>query len=171
MTDRGGETLSMPAIKAIVRSVRLSAFRLCLLWSQSEAESGSRSIRRWCRYAQLLWRNRVSRLSASDPTRASSGHAAGRWSRLKEAEFVSKTSEQLMLVTGATGRQGGAMYRCLQQQELKLRALARDPNCNQARQLTEYGEEAFQGSLDDPDSLLRDGWCVRRILRATLHGQ
>jgi uncharacterized protein YbjT (DUF2867 family) len=31
----------------------------------------------------------------------------------------------------------------------------RDPNSNKARQLMRHGEEVFQGSLDDPDSLMR----------------
>ena len=68
---------------------------------------------------------------------------------------VSKNSERIILVTGATGRQGGAVYRHLQEKGFKLRALVRDPNTNQARQLMGYGEEVFQGSLDDPDSLIR----------------
>ena len=68
---------------------------------------------------------------------------------------VSKNSEKIILVTGATGRQGGAVYRQLQKKGFKLRALVRDPNSNQARQLMSYGEEVFQGSLDDPNSLMR----------------
>lgn len=68
---------------------------------------------------------------------------------------ASKNSERIILVTGATGRQGGAVYRHLQKQKFKLRALVRDPNSNRARQLTEHGEEVFQGNLDDPDSLKR----------------
>lgn len=67
----------------------------------------------------------------------------------------SKNSERIILVTGATGRQGGAAYRHLQTKGFKLRALVRDPNSNQARQLMKYGGELFQGSLDDPDSLMR----------------
>jgi uncharacterized protein YbjT (DUF2867 family) len=68
---------------------------------------------------------------------------------------VPKNNEQTILVTGATGRQGGAVYRQLQKKGFKLRALVRDPNSNQARQLMEHGEEVFQGSLDDPESLMR----------------
>jgi uncharacterized protein YbjT (DUF2867 family) len=60
-----------------------------------------------------------------------------------------------VLVIGATGRQGGSVYRNLQRKGFKLRALVRDPNSNQARQLIGNGEEVFQGSLDDPDSLMR----------------
>ena len=47
------------------------------------------------------------------------------------------------------------MYRQLQKKGFKLRALVRDPNSNQARQLMGSEEEVFQGSLDDPDSLMR----------------
>ena len=47
------------------------------------------------------------------------------------------------------------MYRSLQKKGFKLRALVRDPNSDQARQLMGYGEAVFQGSLDDPDSLMR----------------
>ncbi len=68
---------------------------------------------------------------------------------------VPKNNEQIILVTGATGRQGGAVYQHLQKKGFKLRALVRDPNSNKARQLMGYGEEVFQGSLDDPDSLTR----------------
>jgi uncharacterized protein YbjT (DUF2867 family) len=68
---------------------------------------------------------------------------------------VSKNNEQIILVTGATGRQGGAVYRHLQKKGWKLRALVRDPNSNKARQLMRHGEEVFQGSLDDFDSLMR----------------
>jgi uncharacterized protein YbjT (DUF2867 family) len=67
---------------------------------------------------------------------------------------VSENSERIILVTGATGRQGGSVFQQLQKKGFKLRALVRDPNSNQARQLMEYGEEVFQGSLDDRDSLM-----------------
>jgi uncharacterized protein YbjT (DUF2867 family) len=69
--------------------------------------------------------------------------------------LVSKNSERIILVTGATGRQGGAVYQHLQKKGFRLRALVRDPNSNQARQLMRDGEEVFRGSLDDADSLMR----------------
>jgi uncharacterized protein YbjT (DUF2867 family) len=70
-------------------------------------------------------------------------------------ELMSKNSERIILVTGATGRQGGAVYQHLKKNGFKLRALVRDLNSNQARQLIRYGEKVFQGNLDDPDSLMR----------------
>jgi uncharacterized protein YbjT (DUF2867 family) len=66
-----------------------------------------------------------------------------------------KNSEQIILVTGGTGRQGGAVYQHRRKKGFKLRVLVRDPNSNQARQLMGSGEKVFQGSLDDPDSLMR----------------
>jgi uncharacterized protein YbjT (DUF2867 family) len=66
-----------------------------------------------------------------------------------------KNSERIILVTGATGKQGGAAYQHLQKKGFKLRALVRDLNSNQARQLIRHGENVFQGNLDDPDSLMR----------------
>lgn len=68
---------------------------------------------------------------------------------------MSKNSDRIILVTGATGRQGGAVYRHLQKKGFKLRALVRHPNSNQARQLMGNGPEVFQGSFDNPDSMMR----------------
>jgi uncharacterized protein YbjT (DUF2867 family) len=68
---------------------------------------------------------------------------------------MSKNSERIILVTGATGRQGGAVYKHLQQKGFKLRTLVRDPDSNKARQRVGHGEGVFQGGFDDPDSLLR----------------
>jgi uncharacterized protein YbjT (DUF2867 family) len=70
-------------------------------------------------------------------------------------ELMSNISERIILVTGATGRQGGAVYQHLQEKGFKLRALVRDPNSNQARQLMGNGQEVFQGSFDDPESVMR----------------
>jgi uncharacterized protein YbjT (DUF2867 family) len=68
---------------------------------------------------------------------------------------VSNHSDRIILVTGATGQQGGAVYRHLQNKGYRLRALVRDPNSDQARRLVRHGGEVYQGSLDDPDSLMR----------------
>ena len=68
---------------------------------------------------------------------------------------MSKNSERIILVTGATGQQGGAVYRHLQKRGFKLRALVRDPNTEKARHLMGHGEEVFQGDLEDSESLAR----------------
>ncbi len=68
---------------------------------------------------------------------------------------MSNNSDRIILVLGATGQQGGAVYRHLQSKGYRLRALVRDPNGNRARRLMGHGAEVYQGSLDDPDSLMR----------------
>lgn len=68
---------------------------------------------------------------------------------------MSNNREQIILVTGATGQQGGAVYRHLRNKGYRLRALVRDLNSNKAHRLMGHGGEVFQGSLDDPDSLMR----------------
>ncbi|MBV9307754.1 MAG: NmrA/HSCARG family protein [Acidobacteriaceae bacterium] len=68
---------------------------------------------------------------------------------------MSNNSQRTILVTGATGQQGGAAYRHLRQRGFKLRALVRDPDSGKARQLMSAGEEVFHGNLDDQDSLSR----------------
>jgi uncharacterized protein YbjT (DUF2867 family) len=70
-------------------------------------------------------------------------------------ELVSKNSERTILVAGATGRQGGAVYQHLKKKGFTLRALVRDPNSNGARPLKGHGAKMFHGDLDDPASLLR----------------
>ena len=64
-------------------------------------------------------------------------------------------SDKTVLVTGATGRQGGAVIRHLLPEGWKLRALTRNPNTSAARHLTSQGVEVVQGDLEDPASLER----------------
>jgi uncharacterized protein YbjT (DUF2867 family) len=70
-------------------------------------------------------------------------------------EPVSNNSGRIIVVTRATGRRGSAVYQHLLKKGCKLRTLVRDPNSNQARRLMDYGEKVLQGSLDDPNSLMR----------------
>lgn len=60
-----------------------------------------------------------------------------------------------ILVTGATGAQGGALIPLLQQRGYSVRALTRDPAKPAAQGLTQQGVEVFAGDLDDEASLLR----------------
>jgi uncharacterized protein YbjT (DUF2867 family) len=64
-------------------------------------------------------------------------------------------ADQTVLVTGATGRQGGAVIRHLLPKGWKLRALTRDPTSPAARDLADRGVEVVQGDLEDPASLER----------------
>ena len=63
--------------------------------------------------------------------------------------------DKIILVAGATGRQGGAAIRHLLPNGWKLRALTRNPNGYAAKQLSGQGVEVVQGDLEDPGSLER----------------
>ncbi|MFI5998461.1 NmrA/HSCARG family protein [Streptomyces sp. NPDC051362] len=58
-----------------------------------------------------------------------------------------------VLVTGATGQQGGATARHLLTSGWRVRALVRDPLAPAARELARLGAELTQGSMDDRTSL------------------
>ena len=58
-----------------------------------------------------------------------------------------------VLVTGATGKQGGAVARELLTRGFRVRAVTRDTGKPDARKLAELGAEVVRGDLDDPESL------------------
>jgi uncharacterized protein YbjT (DUF2867 family) len=64
-----------------------------------------------------------------------------------------KRDELTILVTGATGQQGGAAARHLLRDGWKLRALVRDPSKPAAVALEKAGVELCEGDLRDPGSL------------------
>jgi len=61
----------------------------------------------------------------------------------------------LILVTGATGHQGGAALRHLRERSFPVRALTRNPEDPKARGLFGRGAEVVRGNLDDESSLTR----------------
>jgi uncharacterized protein YbjT (DUF2867 family) len=63
--------------------------------------------------------------------------------------------DRLILVTGATGKQGGATVRHLLGGGYRVRALTRDPDQPAARDLAQQGAEIAEGDLDDRASLSR----------------
>lgn len=63
--------------------------------------------------------------------------------------------DKTILVTGATGHQGGAALRHLKERGFPVRALTRDPDKPEARQLGIGGTEVVRGDLDDPASITR----------------
>src|SRR5260370_5921150 len=66
-----------------------------------------------------------------------------------------KNKENVILITGATGQQGGAALRHLREKGFPIRALARHPERPQARALVGHGTEVVRGDLTDPASLAR----------------
>ena len=63
--------------------------------------------------------------------------------------------ERLILVTGATGKQGGAAARSLLDRGFRVRALTRDPQRPEAQALTEQGAEVVQGDMEDRSAMDR----------------
>jgi uncharacterized protein YbjT (DUF2867 family) len=64
-------------------------------------------------------------------------------------------SDKTVLVTGATGRQGGAVIRHMLPKGWKLRALAFRADNSTVQRLTSQGIEVVKGDLEDPASLER----------------
>ncbi len=62
-------------------------------------------------------------------------------------------NERTILITGATGKQGGAVARALAGKGFKIRALTRKPESDAAKALAKTGAEIVQGDLDDVASL------------------
>ncbi len=64
-------------------------------------------------------------------------------------------NRKIILVTGATGGQGGSVARqLLEEGTFKVRALTRNPNSEKAVALASAGAEIVQGDLSDPDSIV-----------------
>jgi uncharacterized protein YbjT (DUF2867 family) len=64
-------------------------------------------------------------------------------------------TDKTVLITGATGRQGGAVVRHMVSKGWKLRALTRHCSSYAAQRLAGQGVELVQGDLEDPTSLER----------------
>src|SRR5258708_38303956 len=65
-------------------------------------------------------------------------------------------ADKLILITGATGHQGGATLRHLAKQGgFKLRAMTRKPDGDAAKALVALGAEVVAGDLDDAASVSR----------------
>jgi uncharacterized protein YbjT (DUF2867 family) len=73
------------------------------------------------------------------------------------------SNTRTILVTGATGQQGGALIRALAGSGFTLRGMTRRPDSDAARKLKAAGVEVVPGDLDDPESLksaLAGAWGV-----------
>jgi uncharacterized protein YbjT (DUF2867 family) len=83
------------------------------------------------------------------------------------------STQATILVTGATGRQGGAVAARLLDDGWRVRALTRNPSSPKALALKESGAEVVHGDLDDRDSLDRalDGaWGVFSVHAGAYEG-
>jgi len=65
------------------------------------------------------------------------------------------TNQDIILVTGATGQQGGAIARELLAHGYRVKAMTRKPESEKARELVRLGAELVQGDLNDEASLDR----------------
>jgi uncharacterized protein YbjT (DUF2867 family) len=68
---------------------------------------------------------------------------------------VTQNVERLVLVAGATGRQGGAVARSLLNRGFRVRALTRDPQKPAAQALAQQGADVVQGDMNDRSALDR----------------
>src|SRR5204863_10208496 len=71
-------------------------------------------------------------------------------------ERTPMANEKVVLITGATGKQGGATIRHLAKQGgFKLRAMTRKPDSDAGKALAALGAELVAGDLNDAASLER----------------
>jgi uncharacterized protein YbjT (DUF2867 family) len=85
------------------------------------------------------------------PRRAALGPGDAEFHR----EMCMANADKVVLITGATGRQGGAVIRHMLPKGWKLRALTRKPQSEEALSLARQGLEVVQGDLEDPASVAR----------------
>ena len=65
------------------------------------------------------------------------------------------TSKRTIMVTGATGQQGGAVARALLSRGHRVKALTRKPDSDGARQLASAGADVVAGDLADAASIVK----------------
>jgi uncharacterized protein YbjT (DUF2867 family) len=76
---------------------------------------------------------------------------------------INMATEQTILITGITGKQGGAVARSLKGGGFRLRGMTRKPDSDRAKALKSDGVEIVAGDLDDASSLgkaLAGAWGV-----------
>jgi uncharacterized protein YbjT (DUF2867 family) len=61
----------------------------------------------------------------------------------------------IILITGATGNQGGAIARQLLSKGFRVRGMTRNPHSDKSKAIAAIGAEVVQGEFDDPESLER----------------
>src|SRR5712691_1138804 len=106
---------------------------------------------------------RTSRRSRRRWTGAHPGAAAAMTGKNQTPGMQTMADQQTVLITGATGKQGGAVIRELAGTGFDLRAMTRHPDGEAARGLASTGARVVRGDLDDPASLraaLAGAWGV-----------
>jgi len=84
---------------------------------------------------------------------------------------IDEDNKGLILVTGATGTQGGAVARELLKRGYSVRGLTRDPESERAQALAELGATMVQGDFSDPASLAAAMQGVDGVFGVTLFWQ
>ncbi|MEV7139291.1 NmrA family NAD(P)-binding protein [Streptomyces tauricus] len=87
-----------------------------------------------------------------------------------DANLNSGPDSAPVLVTGATGRQGGATARALLAAGMPVRALVRDPATARAKAVEALGVELVTGDLHDRDSVTRAAEGVRAVFSVQMPG-
>src|SRR5712672_3313779 len=72
-----------------------------------------------------------------------------------EARNKNMTQKLTVVVTGSTGKQGGAVARVLLERGHKVRAVTRDPNSSQAKLLANAGATLVAASLEDTAAIMK----------------
>src|SRR5574341_248989 len=80
---------------------------------------------------------------------------------------MSPKTPLIVLVTGATGHQGGALTRLLVKRGHKVRAFTRKPNSHAAQGLKQLGAEVVGGRFDDRPSLEKAARGVDAVFAVT----
>ena len=70
-----------------------------------------------------------------------------------KSQHAGRQSDELVLVTGVTGRQGGAVARALMERGVRVRGMTRDLSSDRAATMASLGVELIQADFDDSTSL------------------
>jgi uncharacterized protein YbjT (DUF2867 family) len=87
-----------------------------------------------------------------------------------QSESGDAATSKTILVTGATGTQGGAVARELLARGFNVRGLTRNPNSEKAQLLTELGVTVVKGDYDDARSLAAAMQGVHGVFGVTIWG-
>jgi uncharacterized protein YbjT (DUF2867 family) len=95
----------------------------------------------------LIWIPRIPPRSTGVPVKIAGTSA------IPATVSFTENGSKTVLITGATGQQGGAVARELLSSGYRVRAMTRKPEAEKARELAALGSEVVRGDLDDEASL------------------